>query len=324
MNPLMSRLGAALALATFCLASPAQDAFPNKPIRVIIPSTPGGGTDFIGRTISQRVTEGSGWSMVPENRAGAAGTLGLAETARAKPDGYDIVVGQTASVALAPWLMKLPFDPAHDLTPVAWAVEAATVLTVAVDSPFKTWDDFIKAAKADPGKPMSFGTSGVGSVAQVTGEVLQEASGFKMQHIAYKGSAPAITDLMGGHVQLAGTSVASALPLLKGGKIRALAVTSLKRSQALPDVPALSELGYAKFNMVEWYGVFGPGKLPPAIADRLHDEINKALQRPEVRQAILEQGQEPRIETRAAFATMVDADIKRSKEIISKAGIKLE
>ncbi|CAN5290277.1 hypothetical protein BH10PSE17_BH10PSE17_35380 [soil metagenome] len=182
----------------------------------------------------------------------------------------------------------------------------------------------MQAAKANPGKPMSFGTSGVGSVAQVAGEVLQETSGFKMQHIAYKGSAPAITDLMGGHVELAGTSVASALPLLKGGKIRALAVTSLKRSQVLPDVPALSELGYARFNMVEWYGVFGPGNLPPALADRLHDEVNKALQRPEVRQAILDQGQEPRIETRAAFATMVDADIKRSKEIIAKAGIKLE
>ncbi|CAN5290397.1 hypothetical protein BH10PSE17_BH10PSE17_35390 [soil metagenome] len=133
MNTMLSKLGVAMTLATVCLAGVAQDAFPNKPIRVIIPSAPGGGTDFIGRTISQRVTETSGWSMVPENRAGAAGTLGLAETARAKPDGYDIVIGQTASVALAPWLMKLQFDPAKDLPPVAWAVEAATVLLVAVD-----------------------------------------------------------------------------------------------------------------------------------------------------------------------------------------------
>jgi tripartite-type tricarboxylate transporter receptor subunit TctC len=300
----------------------AQDAWPSKPIRMVIPSTPGGGTDYIGRTLSTKIGEATGWSVVPDNRPGAAGTLGLSELARARPEGYELAIGQTANVALAPWLMKLTFDPAKDLTPIALAVEAPMVLLVNVSSPNRTWADFVKAAKGD--KPLSFATSGTGSVAHVAGEVLQEAAGFKLQHVAYKGSTPAITDLMGGHVDLAGTSVASALTLVKAGKVRALAVTSAKRSQAMPDVPTLAELGYPSFHMVEWYGVFAPANLPPAVADRLNAEVNKVLQRPDVRNAIIAQGQEPRAESRAAFAAMVRTENLNAKDVIARAGIKLE
>lgn len=318
------RLTGAIALIAFSLASAAQEAsWPTKPVRLLIPSTPGGGTDYIGRTLSTKLAD-SGWTVVPENRPGAAGTLGLSETVRARPDGYDLVVGQTANVSLAPWLMKLTFDPAKDLTPIALAVEAPMVLLVNDASPYKSWADFSKAAKANPDKPMSFATSGTGSVAHVAGVVVQDASGFKLQHVPYKGSTPAIADLMGGHVDLAGTSVASALPLLQGGKVRALAVTSLKRSAALPNVPALSELGYPNFNMVEWYGVFAPASIPAATADRINAEINKVLQRADVKAAILAQGQEPKSESRASFAAMVKSDSLRSRDVIAKAGIKLE
>jgi len=318
------KFASAFALAMVAFSSVAQEAaWPSKPIRLVIPSTPGGGTDFIGRTLATKLGE-SGWTVVPENRPGAAGTLGLSETTRARADGYEIVVGQTANVSLAPWLMKLAFDPAKDLAPIALAVEAPMVLLVNEASPYRTWADFVKAGKANPAKPMSFATSGTGSVAHVAGEVVQEASGFRMQHVPYKGSSPAIADLMGGHVDLAGTSVASALPLLQGGKVRALAVTSGKRSAALPDVPALSELGYPRFNMVEWYGVFAPAAIPAAIADKLNAEINKVLQRADVKAAILAQGQEPKSESRAAFAAMVKADNSTSRDVIAKAGIKLE
>lgn len=311
--------------AAFCTAVPAQNlAYPTKPIRVVIPSTPGGGTDFIGRTLSTKLGESMGWTLVPDNRPGAAGTLGLSEVARAKPEGYDLVIGQTANVSLAPWLMKLTFDPINDLVPIAIAVEAPMVLAVADNSPYRTWADFVKAAKADPARPPNFATSGTGSVAHVAGVMAQDASGFRMQHVPYKGSTPALADLMGGHVDLTGASVASALTLLKGGKIRALAVTSLQRSAALPNVPTLSELGYPKFNMVEWYGVFAPAGISPAVADRLNAEINKVLQRPDVRSAILAQGQEPRVETRQAFTGMVKADNQTSRDVIAKAGIKLE
>lgn len=320
----LAKLAGALALTVIALTSGAQEAsWPSKPVHLLIPSTPGGGTDFIGRTLSTKLAE-SGWTVVPDNRPGAAGTLGLSETARAKPDGYEIVIGQTANVSLAPWLMKLSFDPAKDLAPIALVVEAPMVLLVNDASPYKSWADFSKAAKASPDKPMSFATSGTGSVAHVAGVVVQEASGFKLQHVPYKGSTPAIADLMGGHVDLAGTSVASALPLLRGGKVRALAVTSIKRSAALPNVPALSELGYANFNMVEWYGVFAPSAIPAATADKLNAEINKVLQRADVKAAILAQGQEPKTESRAAFAAMVRKDNQLSRDVIAKAGIKLE
>lgn len=313
---------AVAALANHAAAA-AEEWQPAKPIRMVIPSTPGGGTDFIGRILSTRLSELNGWRVVPENRPGAAGTLGLAEGVRAPADGYEFVIGQTANVALAPWLMSLTFDPIKDLTPIASAVEAPMVLLVNESSPYKTWANFASAAKAS-GKPVSFGTSGTGSVAHVAGVMLQEAAGIKLQHVPYKGSSPAIADLMGGHVELAGTSVASALSLVQSGKVRALAVTSQKRSQALPNVPTLAELGYANFHMVEWYGVFGPPNLPPAIADRVNSEINKVLQKPEVRSALAAQGQDVRVESRAAFAARVKSDNLKSKEIVARAGIKLE
>ncbi len=318
------RMACALAAAILAFAGGAQaQSFPNKPIHLVIPSTPGGGTDFISRLLATKLAD-AGWTVVADNRPGAAGTLGLAELAHSKPDGYEIAVGQTANVSLAPWLMKLSFDPVKDLMPVALAVEAPMVLAVAENSPYKTWADFVKAAKANPAKPMNFATSGTGSVAQVAGVMVQDTSGFKMQHVPYKGSAPALADLMGGHVDLAGASVASALPLLQGNKIRALAVTSEKRSAVLPNVPALSELGFPKFHVVEWYGVFAPAGTPAAVADQLNTEINKVLQRPEVKSAIQAQGQEPHPESRAEFAAMVKADNHNSQAVITKAGIKLE
>lgn len=315
-----------LAAAVLVNVSPgvaAQEWQPAKPIRMVIPSTPGGGTDFIGRTLSARLSELSGWRVVPENRPGAAGTLGLAEVARAQADGYELVIGQTANVALAPWLMKLTFDPVKDLTPIAFAVEAPMVLLVNASSPYKTWAELTNAAKAS-GKPVTFATSGTGSVAHVAGVMLQDTAGIRLQHVPYKGSSPAIADLMGGHVDLAGTSVASALSLVQSGKVRALAVTSQKRSQVLPNVPALAEQGYPNFHQVEWYGVFAPPNLPPAIADRLSKEINKVLQEPEVRNAIVAQGQEPRVESRAAFGALVRSDNLKAREVVTHAGIKLE
>lgn len=321
---IITMLGAGALAAAVISPAMAEDAWPSHPIRVIIPSTPGGGTDFISRTLSLKVSEATKWNMVPENRPGASGTLGLAETSHAKGDGYDIVVGQTANVSLAPWMMKISVDPIKDLKPIAWAVDAPTVLLVNADSPYKKWDDLVKAAAANPSHAMTYGTSGVGSVAQIAGELLQEASHFKLQHVPYKGSAPAIADLMGGHLDMAGTSVASALALVQGGKVRALAVTSIKRSSAMPNVPTLAELGYPNFNIVEWYGVFGPAGLPDAIADRINAEVNKALRRDDVNKAILAQGQEPHPDTRANFAAMVRADSERAKGVIEKVGIKAD
>lgn len=301
----------------------AQSSYPAKPVRIIIPSTPGGGTDFIGRTLAQKLSESTGWTVVPENRPGAAGTLGLSEVAHAAPDGYDLVIGQTASMSLAPWLMKLNFDPVKDLTPVASAVDSPQVLLVADNSPYKTWAEFVKAAKGNP-KPFAFGTSGIGSVAQIIAVKLQETSGFTLQHIPYKGSTPAIADLLGGHVDLAGTSLTSGFAMMQSGRARALVVTSAQRPAAFPNVPTMTELGFGDASKTEWLGVLGPKGLPAAIADRVHDEINKVLAKPDVKAAIQAQGQEPRIQSRAEFANMVRSDNESSRDIIRKAGIKME
>ena len=317
----IAKLAGAFAIAAIAFSSMAQEAaWPSKPIRLLIPSTPGGGTDFIGRTLANKLSA-SGWTVVPENRPGAAGTLGLSETVRAKADGYEVVVGQTANVSLAPWLMKLTFDPVKDLTPIALAVEAPMVLLVNEASPYKTWADFLKAAKADPSKPMSFATSGTGSVAQVAGEVVQEASGFKMQHVPYKGSAPAIADLMGGHVDVLFASILESASYIKTGKLRGLAVTGAARSPTLPDVPTLAEAGVPNAESGSWIGLLAPAGTPQAILDKLAADVKSVLAEPEMRQKLIEQGAVPRGTGPAELQALIDADRARYGRVIRDKNI---
>jgi tripartite-type tricarboxylate transporter receptor subunit TctC len=313
-----------LALVALLVAASAQaQAYPTQPIRVIIPSTPGGGTDFVGRLVSSRLTELNGWTVLPINRPGAGTALGLAEAAKANPAGYDLVVGQTDNVSLIPLLLKVSYDPLRDLTPVALVATTPMVLIVREDSPYKTLADAIAAAKAAPGK-IAYGTSGTGGVVHISMELLQLAAGFKMQHVPYKGSAPALADLLGGHLGFAGSSISSAATLVHAGKVRALAVTSPWRNQALPDVPTVAESGYKDYSVVSYYGVFGPGAMPQAVVARLNADINRILLRPEVKTALLAQGLEPAPMSAAEFGALVKSDIAKSKEIITSAGIKVE
>jgi len=298
-------------------------AYPTKPIRMIIPSTPGGGTDFIGRTMSVHLAEMNGWTVVPENRPGAGTALGLAEGARANPAGYDLVVGQADNLSLIPWLMKVQYDPLKDFTPVALVATTPMVLIVSENSPFKTLADAIRAAKANPGG-INYGTSGTGGTVHVAMELLQIAADFKMQHVPYKGSAPALADLMGGHLGFAGSSISSAAGLLQSGKIRALAVTSPKRNAALPNVPTVAESGYKDFSVVSYYGILGPAGMPPAIVKRLNDDFNKILQKPEVSKALMAQGLEASAMSPDEFGALIKTDVLRSKDIIQTAHIKID
>ena len=318
---------ALVAASGFALASATgmayAQAYPAQPIRMIIPSTPGGGTDFIGRLVSAKLAELNGWTMLPINRPGAGTALGLAEGAKANPAGYDLVVGQTDNVSLIPLLLKVSYDPIKDLTPVALVATTPMVFIVKEDSPYKTLADAISAAKASPGN-ISYGTSGTGGTVHISMELLQLAAGFKMQHVPYKGSAPALADLLGGHLGFAGSSISSAASLAHAGKIRALAVTSPKRNQALPDVPAVAEFGYKDYSVVSYYGVFGPAGMPQQVVARLNADINKVLQKPEVRTALLGQGLEPNPLSQDEFAAMIRADIQKAKDVIRSAGIKVE
>lgn len=298
-------------------------SYPTKPIRMIIPSTPGGGTDFVGRLMSTKLAEMNGWQVVPDNKPGAGTALGLAEAARSHNAGYDLVVAQTDNVSLIPLLMKVAYDPVKDLTPVALVATTPMVLIVPESSPYKTLADVIRAAKAEPGK-LTYGTSGTGGSVHLSMELLQTSAGFKMQHIPYKGSSPALADLLGGHLQFAGSSISSAASLLASGKLRALAVTSPQRNAALPNVPTVAESGYKDFSFVSYYGVMAPAGLPQPVLTRLNADLNKILQRADVRTALLGQGLEPSPMSADEFAALVKSDIQKSKAIISAANIKVE
>jgi tripartite-type tricarboxylate transporter receptor subunit TctC len=323
LNLLVPAAALAAALGAAAPAIAQTPGYPSKPIRMIIPSTPGGGTDFIGRLLSTKLAEMNGWSVVPDNKPGAGTALGLAEAARASPAGYDLVVGQTDNVSLIPLLLKVAYDPVKDLTPVALVATTPMMLVVPENSPYKTLNDLVQAAKAAPGT-LSYGTSGTGGGAHISMELLQGAANFKAQHVPYKGSTPALADVMGGHLAMAATSISSATTLLKSGKMRALAVTSPKRVAAVPEVPTVSEAGLQHADFVTFYGIFAPAGLPQPLLQRLNADFNKILALPDVRSALQGNGLEPQPISAEEFAAMVKADIQKNRAVIQSAHIKVE
>lgn len=318
---MIRRWFAVAAMAAACVAH-AQD-YPSKPIRIIIPSTPGGGTDYIGRLMGNKLHELNRWDIVPDNKPGAGTALGLAEAARAPAEGYDLVIGQSDNVTLIPLLMKVAYDPVKDLVPVALVATTPMVFLVSEKSPYKTLTDVIAAAKKDPGS-ISYGTSGTGGGVHIAMETLQHEAGFKMQHVPYKGSSPALADLMGGHLQFAGSSISSAATLIQSGKVRALAVTSPKRNPALADVPTVAELGYPGFDVVTFYGVLAPARTPAAVVSRLNTDFNTLLSRKDVRQALASQGLETNPMSSEQFATLIQNDIKKARATIESAKITVQ
>lgn len=316
-------IAALIAVPALVHAQPTAGTFPAKSIRVIIPSTPGGGTDFIGRNLATHLAEAKGWVLVPDNRPGAGTALGLAELARAAPTGYDIVIGQSDNVSLIPLLMKTSYDPMRDLQPISLVATTPMVLLVTADSPYKTLAQLIEAARKEPGK-LSYGTSGTGGSVHISMEMLQAAAGFKMQHVPYKGSSPALADLMGGHLPVAGASISSATNLIQSGKVRALAVTSATRNASLPDVPTVAESGYKDYSFVTYYGVFAPAGTPADVVKTLNDAVVQVMARPDVRTAYAKQGLEARATTPQEFSKLIEKDIAKAKATIQAANIQVQ
>lgn len=300
----------------------AAQAYPSRPIRMISPFPPGGGTDLLARAICVRLAEAKGWTVVVENRAGANGVIGLAEAARAPADGYDIVLGQQDNLVLAPLLTKVAFDPLRDFAPIAFAVQSPPVITVAAQSPYRTFDDLARAARAAPGT-LAFGSSGSGSSSHIISEALRLRGGIAMQHVPYRGSNPAMADLLGGHVAAVGSSIASAASALQSGGARALAVSGATRSASLPDTPTLRELGY-DVELTTWWGVLGPARMPDAVVALLNGEFNRVLQQPELVRTLAQQGMEPAPATPAAFAELLRKDVEASRAMINQIGMKLD
>ena len=299
-------------------------AYPTKPIRLIVPFPPGGGTDILSRLVATKLTEQVKWTVVADNRAGAGGTIGITEAVKAAPTGYDLVMGQKDNLVIGPWLYKnLPWDPTRDLVAVAHIAYTPVVIATSANSKFKTLADVINAARSAPGK-VSYGSPGNGTSIHLAGELFEKAANIELSHIPYKGSNPAMMDALAGNVDLLVSSVPSAMAQIKSGKLRPLAVTSAKRSSSMPDVPTVAELGYKDFDVSTWYGVLAPAGTPAAVVTTLNTEINKLLASQEVRDAIHAQGAEPEAMTPAKFATLLKSDYAKWKGIVEASGAKID
>jgi len=313
----------AFACALSCSGALAQ-AWPAKPIRVIVPFPPGGGTDNIAREVSQNVAKATGWTFVVENRPGAGGNLGVDAVAKAPADGYTIVMGQTSNLAINPSLYsKLPYDPQKDLAPIVLVANAPLTLATSANSPWKTLGEAVNAAKAKPGA-INIASAGNGTVAHLTIELFQKAAGIKMQHVPYKGASLALTDVIGGNVELYMSSVPTLLQHIKSGKLRALAVTSAKRVDDLPNVPTINESGYQGFDAVTWFGFLAPASTPKDVVARLNDAFNKALQQPDVRKRLDEEGSVPAGGTPEQFAALIKDEIPRWGKVVKESGARVD
>jgi len=313
----------ALLLALVAVVGPAHgQSYPAKPIRLIVPFPPGGGTDFVSRQVATKLAEATGWTIVVENKTGAGGTIGLVEAARANPEGYDIVMGQADNLVIAPAIQKhLAINPVRDLTPIALVASSPFLFMTDVNSKYKSLAEVISAAKAAPGK-VTYGTAGNGTFTHLVMELLQTAGGFKMEQVPYKGASPAMTDLMGGHIPMAALSIASGMPGIQGGKLRGLAVTSRQRSPALPDVPTVAESGFKDFEATGWLAILAPNGIPPAVVTKLNTEISKVMQNPDLRKTLIAQGVEARTSTPEELGSMLNSETTKWRKIIESAGIK--
>ncbi len=310
-------------LALVAGSSLAQD-YPAKAIRLVVPFPPGGGTDIAARTLANKLAETAKWNFVVENKPGAGGNLGVEQAVRAPADGYTLVIGQTSNLAINPALYaKLPYDPLKDLSPIALIVSAPVVLVVAADSRFKSLADLVAAAKRDPGA-VSFASPGNGTVSHLAGELLQRAAGIRLTHVPYKGAPPALTDTLGGQVQSFLSSVPSALGHIKTGRLRALAVTSAKRSAEMPDVPTIAESGHAGFEANTWYGLLAPAATPAPVVARLNAAANRVLAMPDVRQRLASEGGDALGGTPEEFAAFLRAEHAKWGRVVKESGAKLD
>jgi tripartite-type tricarboxylate transporter receptor subunit TctC len=304
-------------------APPAHAAFPERIIKIVVPLAPGGGTDAIARVLAQEMAKDLGGNVMVENKAGAGTIVGTQAVVSSEADGYTLLMGTFASAVNSSLLAKLPYDARRDLAPVALVARAFNIVVVDPNSPLKSVADLIAAARADPGK-LSFGTYGTGSSAHLGGELFKSLAGVNMTPVPYKGSAPAITDLLGGQIQVMFTTVSSAAALIEAGQLRALAVTSAERSPAFPQLPTVAEAGVPGYVLENWYGLFAPGKTPPEIVDRLNRAAGKAFQSEAFRKIAANEGLTMVAAPPEEFARYFRGEEERWRKLIQDAGIKVE
>ncbi len=311
-----------------CLALAAggahAQAWPNRPIRFILPTAPGGAADLTARILADKLTASLGQSVYVDSKPGAGGNIGVDLAAKSPPNGYTMVLGIIGAIAINVSLYeKLPYNPATDLLPVTQAVNALNVLVVNPALPVKTVAELVAYAKANPGK-LNFASTGPGQTDHLAGELFNSLAGIKMVHVPYKGGPAAMQDLLAGNVQVMFATVTTALGSIKAGKVRPLAMTGARRNIVLPDVPTIAEAGLPDYVVNNWYGVFVPAGTPPEIVARLNDEIGKALNSPDVKQRLLESGLEVAPSSAAEFGTYVQTETRKWAKVIKDAGVKID
>ena len=302
----------------------AQSAWPQKPIRLVVPFPPGGGTDTSSRLIAEKLVTLLGWTVVVDNKPGAGGNIGLDMVAKAAPDGATIGMGQASNLAINPGLYeKMPFDPLKDLTPLVGIAAQPVVLVVRQDSPLRTLADFVKAAKARPDM-IRIAQAGNGTVGHLAGEMLERRADIKIMQVPYKGAGPAMTDLLGGQVESYFGNSVSVMSQMAAGKVRALALTSAQRLPSLPQVPTVAEQGYAGFEATTWLGLVGPAGMPADITSRISTETIKLLARKDVLDKLAFEGSAATPQTSQQFAAHIRNEHAKWGKLIREAGIKLE
>jgi tripartite-type tricarboxylate transporter receptor subunit TctC len=314
-------LGTACALWMHAGAVAQTAKFPDKPIKIVVPFTPGGTNDIMGRVIATKLTEKFGWPAVVDNRGGAGGSIGTAAVASAPADGYTLLV-VSSSHTIVPAVQKVSYHAVNSFTPIALVGTAPSVLAASPSLPANTLAEAIALAKDKPGQ-LSYSFAGIGSISQFIGELFNAAAGVKMVPVAYKGGTPAMTDLMAGHIQLYHGGLAAVLPLIKAGKIKGLGVTSRQRSPAAPQIPAIAET-LPGFEAVIWYGVLGPAGMPPDITARLNTAVNAVMSDPEVVKKLELDAVTAKNATPQEFSKLVSDDLARWAEVARTAGIKGE
>jgi tripartite-type tricarboxylate transporter receptor subunit TctC len=313
-----------LALALGVALDAAAQPYPAKSIRFIVPFPPGGSADILARAIGQKAGEGLGQSVVVENRPGAGTAIGAEALAKSAPDGYAIMIGTVSSHAINPALNpKLPFDPVKDFTPVSLVASIPFAMIVHPSVPAKTVQEFVALARAKPGT-LNYSSAGSGTSNHLAGELLKSMAGIDIVHVPYKGSAPALNDLISGQVALMFDLVLTAAPHVKSGAVRGLAVTGAKRSSALPDLPTVAESGIPGYEVSAWFGIFAPAGVPQPVVQRLNAEFVKALREPDLRQRLASQGAEPLTSTPDEFAAYLRAEIDKWAKVVKAAGMKAD
>ena len=320
----LGRLAATcLAVASLHLACLAQTPFPNRVIKVIVPVTPGGGADMVARMVTDKMSHALGTSIIIDNKAGASGSLAALEVARAAPDGYTLMQCFVATHSTNPAVLKLKYDPIADFTPVGMMARTSNVLVVGDKNKAKTLPEFLALARSKPGA-MSYSSAGSGSATHLIMEYLENQAKVGLVHVPYKGAAPAIQDLLGGQVDAMFPSLTTALPYIKAGKLRALAVASPKRDPLLPEVPTVAEMGFAGFSAIQWWGLCAPAKTPEPVVAKLNKALNDALAQPDISKRLGDMAAEPTPITPQQFEEFLKTEVTKWSKLVKDVNLQIE